>query len=50
MHNVISRHTFRPQAVICNNDLDLWVKSPDTLDEDVQFLIPHKGLGYYGHL
>ncbi len=47
--NVVSRHTFRLQAVIRNNDLDLRVKFPDTLDEDVQFLIPQKGLGYYGH-
>lgn len=49
MLNVVSRHRFRIQAVIRNNDLDLWVKFPDTLDEDIQLLIPQKGLGYYGH-
>jgi len=48
--NVVSRHMLRLQAVIRNNDLDIWVKLPDTLDEDVQLLIPQERLGNYGNL
>jgi len=48
--NVVSRHMLRLQAVIRNNDLDIWVKLPDTLDEGVQLLIPQERLGNYGNL
>lgn len=47
---IFASHSFRVQAVVCNNDPDFWVKQSDAFDEDIQLIVPQERLGCYSYL